>query len=55
MEDNQKAISSQKTAFINFKRVKYSSPKLRIYGSVQSITQAKGGTLSDGASGMNMA
>jgi hypothetical protein len=36
-------------------KLPYAPPALKTYGSVSALTQAKGGTLSDGASGMNMA
>lgn len=36
------------------KKLPYVSPKLLVYGSVSKLTMAKGGTLADGNSGMNM-
>ena len=35
-------------------KIPYQNPKLVIFGSVSSLTMAKGGTMADGNSGMNM-
>lgn len=36
------------------KKAPYQVPVLRVYGAVNQLTRAKGGSLSDGSSGMNM-
>ena len=37
------------------KKVPYQVPVLRVYGAVNQLTRAKGGTKADGGSGMDMA